>query len=96
MIGVRPCPCGGEVEVVKLNKKKGETKDMYRISCRHCGRTVARGFKFEGETDEEGMERIKDYEAFIAHKMGRITVLKYYSNYRKPSEKDLLISAGEW
>ena len=66
MEGIRPCPyCGGEVEVVKLNKKKGEKESKYRISCLHCKTTVARGYKFDKETIAEGNERIAQYNKYI-------------------------------
>ena len=64
MKDVIPCPyCGGEVEVVKLVKKKQEKKDVYRIECKICHRLVVRGIGFPCE---EAEERIKQYEAFIA------------------------------
>ena len=65
MRDIKPCPyCGGEVEVVKLIPKfKGE--EVYRIQCMNCKKTVARGLKFECETDAEGKQRIKEYKAFI-------------------------------
>ena len=67
MKDVRPCPyCGGEVEVVKLVKKKQEKKDVYRIECKICHRLVVRGIGFPCETVKEAEERIKQYEAFIA------------------------------
>ena len=67
MEGVRGCPyCHGEVEVVKLIKKKEEKLQPYRIECRHCHRLVARGQGFPIETITEAQERIKDYEAYMA------------------------------
>ena len=96
MKDVRPCPyCSGEVEVVKLNRKSGEKESKYRIQCMHCKMTVARGFKFEKESDAEGKERIKQYNKFIEKKMARISDSKLYAGSHKPSGKDLLISAGE-
>ena len=66
MENVKPCPyCHGEVEVVKLVKKKEEKLQPYRIECRHCHRLVARGQGFPIETLTEAQERIKDYEAFM-------------------------------
>ena len=57
----------------KTGKKKKVEKTryekIYRIYCMHCKQTVARGLKFEKETDEEGAERIAQYEAYIAEKM---------------------------
>jgi hypothetical protein len=73
MSDIRPCPyCGGEVEVVRLNRKKEKDEPVYRISCRRCKALVARGTKFEKETDEEGRERIKQYEDEIAKRMSPI------------------------
>ncbi len=69
MKGVNGCPyCGGEVEVVKLTKKKRERGEIYRIECRKCRKLVARGVKFEIESKEEGAVRIKQYKAFIKDK----------------------------
>ena len=69
MKGITGCPrCGGEVEVVKLGRKKNETKDVYRIWCLHCKMTVARGTKFEMETVKQGQKRIEEYNAAIKEK----------------------------
>ena len=69
MKNVTPCPyCKGEVEVVKLGQKKTEKTDVYRITCLHCKKTVARGLKFEIETLAQGKKRIKEYEEFIKNK----------------------------
>ena len=66
MLGVKPCPyCDGEVEVVKLNKKHNKDAQLYRIQCQRCHALVAKGTKFECETDEQGAERIRQYEAEI-------------------------------
>ena len=63
MRGINPCPyCQGEVEVIKLNKKKPNEKALYRIECLHCRRLVARGTGFEIETSIKAMERIEQYE----------------------------------
>ena len=63
MKNITPCPyCGGEVEVVKLIPKKTEKGDVYRIECRKCRMTVARGRKFEKENEYQGKKRIKEYE----------------------------------
>ena len=73
MLNVRPCPyCGGEVDVVRLNRKKEKDEPTYRISCRNCKALVARGTKFDKETIEEGRERIKQYEDDIAKRMSPI------------------------
>ena len=65
MQGVRPCPyCGGEVEVIKLNKRKEDKHFMYRIECMHCHALVARGTGFPNETLKEAGERIKQYNAY--------------------------------
>ena len=79
MQGIRPCPyCGGEVEVVKLNKKRGEKKDFYRIECRSCRKLVVRGIGFPIETPKEAEERIKQYEKFVNERYypGRSTRIK--------------------
>ena len=66
MKGVKPCPyCGGEVEVVKLVKYKGEHKTPYRIECRACGALVARGFGFPNESTRDSKQRIEDYDRFM-------------------------------
>lgn len=66
MKDVKPCPyCGGEVEVVKLEKKKGEKASPYRIQCMKCHALVARGFGFPNETEKEAKERIEDYNNYI-------------------------------
>ena len=90
MQNVRPCPyCGGEVEVVRIQDKityiekmvNGEkvkekkADKQYRIECKKCKKLVAKGTKFECETDAEGAQRIKDYEA----EMDRI----WYPNTRQ-------------
>ena len=73
MLNINPCPyCGGEVEVVRLNRKKETDEPKYRLSCNHCHALVACGLKFEKETDEEGRERIKQYEAVTAKRMSPI------------------------
>ena len=62
MKNVRPCPyCGGEVEVVKLIRRDNEKKQPYRIQCMRCKALVARGTKFEKETQAEADQRIEDY-----------------------------------
>lgn len=67
MQNVEPCPyCGGEIEIVKLIKKKEEKFQPYRIECRKCRRLVARGTKFEIETKEQGQKRIDDYNKEMA------------------------------
>lgn len=69
MEGVRPCPyCGGEVEVVKLDKKKGEKQNPYRIECRKCRALVVRGYGFPIESSIEQEQRIRDYEDYINRK----------------------------
>ena len=95
MQNIRKCPyCGGEVEVVKLNLRPGETEFKYRISCMHCKMTVARGLKFEKETDKEGQERIDQYNENIKKKFERLDLHKLYDNSHKASGKDLMIAAG--
>ena len=69
MKNIKPCPyCGGEVEVVKLKNDK-KKRPQYRIECRNCRQLVAKGLKFEKETDQEGKERIKQYEEVISKRM---------------------------
>lgn len=66
MIGVKPCPyCGGEVEVVKLVKRKGEKQDVFRIQCYRCKALVARGQGFPIETLSDAEDRIRDYYTFM-------------------------------
>lgn len=71
MIGVKGCPyCNGEVEVVRLNKKKGDTFQPYRVECLKCRRVAARSEGgFEIETPAKMKERIADYEVFIQHQL---------------------------
>jgi uncharacterized Zn finger protein len=67
---LNPCPyCGGNVEVIKLVKREKEKKAPYRIECKKCHALVARGFKFEKESEEKGKERIKQYNDNIEEKM---------------------------
>ena len=71
MDGVLGCPyCGGEVEVIKLVKKKDEKKTPYRIECRKCRELVARGFGFAIESKEKQKQRIRDYEKYMDHYYG--------------------------
>lgn len=65
MKNIKPCPyCDGEVEMVKLIPKlKDKTEEVYRIECKRCHKVVARGLKFDIETDEEGEERIEQYKS---------------------------------
>ena len=73
MKDIKPCPyCGGEVEVVRLTDDKATKTRRYRISCMSCKRTVGRGVKFENESDADGKERIKMYEAVLNKKLGYI------------------------
>ena len=66
MRDIKPCPyCGGEVEMVKLNKKRGDKKDYFRVECRSCRKLVVRGIGFPDETPEDAEERIKQYEKVI-------------------------------
>ena len=79
MQGIRPCPyCGGEVEVVKLNRKPGDKTDFYRIECRSCRKLVSRGTRFPYETPDDGEERIHQYEEFVKERYypGRSTRIK--------------------
>jgi len=65
MEGLRPCPrCGSEVEVIKCKDTKTK-KIYYRIQCYGCKYTVAKGFKYPEETDEEGKERIRQYHEYL-------------------------------
>lgn len=88
MKGVNGCPrCGGEVEVTRMKDKITEVKKkvngkmttkhihekQYRLQCKHCGYTVGKGVKFPEETDKQGTERIKQYEAFIEDQLARNT-----------------------
>lgn len=71
MKNIRPCPyCGGEVEVVKLGKKKNETRQPYRIQCMRCKQLVARGEGFPIETLSETKDRINDYKREIERMYG--------------------------
>ena len=64
MKGIRPCPkCKNEVEVTRMQDKDGEK--TYRICCKRCGYLVTRGKKFPEETDEQGEERIRQYEEYM-------------------------------
>ena len=93
MKNILPCPyCGGEVEVVKLCLRKKETEYKYRIQCMHCKASVARGFKFDKESDTDGKKRIKQYEEEL--KKYFAPVAKMYGGSHKASGKDLMVSAG--
>ena len=66
MKGLNPCPyCGGEVEIVKLNKKKPKEKDLYRIECLKCRALTARGTGFEKESPKLAEERINQYKEIM-------------------------------
>ena len=66
MQGLKPCPyCGGEVEMVKLNKKKKSDPDFFRIDCRSCHKLVVRGIGFPCETPAEAEELIKQYKKYM-------------------------------
>ena len=66
MEGIKPCPyCGGELEMVKLNKKHKSDPDMFRIECYRCHRLVARGQGFPNETLTDAEERIRDYHEYM-------------------------------
>ncbi len=68
MQGITPCPkCGGEVEMVKLNKKKKSDPDMFRIECRKCHMLVVRGQGFPCETLSDAKKRIEEYNAYMAN-----------------------------
>ena len=69
MQGVKPCPCGGEVEVIKLNRKPTDEEQYYRIECKRCHALVARGIHFPKESYEDGMERIRQYEALMEERL---------------------------
>lgn len=73
MKNIKPCPyCGGEIEMVKLNKKNKSEADMFRIECRKCHQIVARGQGFPIETLSEAEERIRDYNNYIANKFAPV------------------------
>ena len=62
MKNIKPCPyCGAEVEVVRMPDRGLEK--TYRIQCKRCHALVARGLTFENESKEDGLERIRQYEA---------------------------------
>lgn len=62
MEGLNPCPyCGGEVELIKLNKKSSKDKDLYRIECMRCRSLVAKGRGFKNESKEDAEKRIEQY-----------------------------------
>lgn len=64
MENITRCPyCKGSVEVIKLIRKPGEEFQPYRIQCLKCKACVARGKKFPNETEEQGEQRIKEYNA---------------------------------
>ena len=64
MKGILGCPyCGGEVEMVRLADSKRTGKRLFRIECRKCRALVARGTKFENETEKDAKERIEQYDA---------------------------------
>ena len=66
MLGLNPCPyCGGEVELVKLNKKRLKDPDLYRVECLHCRRLTARGKGFENESPKMAEERIDQYKQIM-------------------------------
>ena len=91
MKNILPCPyCGGEVEVVKLCKKKNDTEFKYRISCMHCKATVARGYKFDKETDKDGKKRIEQYYKVLEN----YYAVPNYNISHTASGKDLMRSAG--
>jgi len=95
MEGVRGCPyCHGEVEVVKLIKRKEEKLQPYRIECRHCHRLVARGQGFPIETITEAQERIKDYEAYMARVWSPMssTKIRQSDNARKRDRRASMAS----
>ena len=91
MKNILPCPrCGGEVEVVKLCKRKNETENMYRLTCLHCKMVTARGFKFANESDKDGKKRIDQYYKELENYYAVPT----YNIAHKASGKDLMRSAG--
>ena len=66
MNGINRCPyCGGEVEMVKLNKKRKTDTDMFRIDCRSCHYVVPKGRRFPGESKADEDERIAQYEKIM-------------------------------
>lgn len=66
MQNVKPCPyCGGEVEVIKLIRKKNEKTQPYRIECLRCRRLVARGQGFPIESYTDAQQRLKEYDEYI-------------------------------
>ena len=63
MENIKPCPyCGGEVELVKLNRKKKTDPEMFRVECRRCHALVAKGRGFNCETFAEAEERVRQYK----------------------------------
>ena len=105
MKGVNGCPkCGGEVEVTRVKDKITEIKKkvngkmttkhihekQYRLQCKHCGYTVGRGVKFPEETDKQGAERIKQYEAFIEDQMDRKTDGGVWKQTWEAEKRDIL------
>lgn len=68
MEGLKPCPyCGGEVELVKLNKKPGKPHFNYRIQCHRCKQTAIGNGGFPKETNMDAMERVQQYNDIMAH-----------------------------
>lgn len=66
MKGLHPCPyCGGEVELIKLNKKKPKDPELFRIECLRCHALTARGRGFEKESSKMAEERITQYKAIM-------------------------------
>ena len=66
MLGLNPCPyCGGEVELVKLNKKKPKDPDLYRVECLHCRALTAKGKGFENERPKLEEQRIDQYKQIM-------------------------------
>ena len=68
MKGLRPCPyCGGEVEIVKLNKKKGKPYPLYRLQCHQCKRVAIGNGGFPRESLIEAEERINQYNDIMSN-----------------------------
>ena len=73
MKGLPLCPyCNGEVEVVKLNKKKPKDKPLYRIECLKCRKLVESGTGFLIESPRVSKERIRIFEEKLREKSYRI------------------------
>lgn len=97
MQGIRPCPyCGGEVEMVRLNRKKANETPAYRLSCYQCRAVVARGTGFPQETDEEKNERIRQYEEEVAKKYSTPSSTIFRQSIEAKNRDRLAKNAGRY